>query len=364
MTSASSRALPQVFSLENDLTCCFISRTLELHLEKYLVATSSSPMNKPEWTPKLGLLLESLRIQAGMDLATMARRNMLSTLQVKQLEKGGSSGFYSEDIKFSTGQKLLKFFGHELKIETVTADTEPTSAVPDPVHLPAHALAIEPVALPVPNVAVRPSEVAHASSDALPIELIEPSEQQPETTNSNFKAYGLGIACIVIAMLVFGFFQTNGPANPLLNKAPPIESKVKAPESTIMSPQQVVAATEPATSTQAETEKSSVRESAASNTTCKWTDPETELQASAPQKRGEYVHVVAIENATVCIKDGEQRVASLSLASGQARSIYGPPPFRIYTSDFSMVKLYFQGEYIKLPSDDIRQIKLSPHSMP
>ena len=44
-------------------------------------------MNKPEWTPEHGALLESLRIKAGMDLATLARRNMLSTLQVKQLEK-------------------------------------------------------------------------------------------------------------------------------------------------------------------------------------------------------------------------------------------------------------------------------------
>jgi hypothetical protein len=96
------------------------------------------------------------------------------------------------------------------------------------------------------------------------------------------------------------------------------------------------------------------------NSICKWTDPETELQPSAPRKRGEYVHVVALENATVCIKDGDQRVASLSLASGQARSIYGPPPFRVYSPNLSLVKLYFQGEYIKLPSEDIRQIKLSP----
>jgi transcriptional regulator with XRE-family HTH domain len=65
-------------------------------------------MNKPEWTPKLGLLLESLRIQAGMDLATMARRNMLSTLQVKQLEKGGSSGFYNEDIKLEHNKMSIE----------------------------------------------------------------------------------------------------------------------------------------------------------------------------------------------------------------------------------------------------------------
>jgi transcriptional regulator with XRE-family HTH domain len=305
-------------------------------------------MNKPEWTPKLGLLLESLRIQAGMDLATMARRNMLSTLQVKQLEKGGSSGFYNEDIKFSTGQKLLKFFGHELKLETETAVPETVSAVPA-------------------------AEVATESIKPMPVELIEPSDDQPEAATSNVKPYWLGLAFIVIAMLVFGFFQTNDSANALLNTATPVGNKVKPPESEKMSPQQVDAVPAPPTSTQAAPEKSNMSAAAASekietpqllNMTCKWTDQETELQASAPRKRGEYVHVVALENATVCIKDGDQRVASLSLASGQARSIYGPPPFRVYSPNLSLVKLYFQGEYIKLPSEDIRQIKLSPIAPP
>ena len=319
-------------------------------------------MNKPEWTPELGLLLESLRIQAGMDLATMARRNMLSTLQVKQLEKGGSSGFYNEAIKFSTGQKLLKFFGHELKLETVTA-----IAVPEPA--PSPALAIEPEPLPLPEAKVKPSEVITESIKPLQIELIEPADAQPEAATSNVKPYWLGLAFIVIAMLVFGFFQTNDSAPTLLNTATPVENKVKPPESEKMIPQQVDSAPAPPTSTQAAPEKSNMSAAAATekietpqqlNMTCKWSDQETELQASAPRKRGEYVHVVAIENATVCIKDGDQRVASLSLASGQARSIYGPPPFRVYSPNLSLVKLYFQGEYIKLPSEDIRQIKLSP----
>jgi transcriptional regulator with XRE-family HTH domain len=327
-------------------------------------------MNKPDWTPELGLLLESLRIQAGMDLATMARRNMLSTLQVKQLEKGGNSGFYNDAIKFSTGQKLLKFFGHELKLETETLVYETGAALLAPDHAPA--LAIEPVSLPLPEVAVKPSEVAIESIKPMPIELIEPSDEQPEAATSNAKPYWLGLAFIVIAMLVFGFFQTYGPANPSLNTAPSVESELKPPESEKMSSQQVDAASAPSTSTQAAPEKSSMSAATATekietpqllNTSCQWTDQVTELQASAPRKRGEYVHVVALENATVCIKDGDQRVASLSLAAGQARSIYGPPPFRVYSPNLSLVKLYFQGEYIKLPSEDIRQIKLSPSAL-
>jgi hypothetical protein len=260
-----------------------------------------------------------------------------------------------------------------LKLETETAVPETVSVVPAVELSPTPALAIEPVSLPLPEVAIKPSEVATESIKPMPIELIEPSDEQPEAATSNVKPYWLGLAFIVIAMLVFGFFQTNDAANTLLNTVTPVENKVQAPESEKMSPQQVDAVPAPPTSTQAAPEKSNMSVAAASekietpqllNMTCKWTDQETELQASAPRKRGEYVHVVALENATVCIKDGDQRVASLSLASGQARSIYGPPPFRVYSPNLSLVKLYFQGEYIKLPSEDIRQIKLSPIAPP
>jgi transcriptional regulator with XRE-family HTH domain len=321
-------------------------------------------MNKPEWTPELGLLLESLRIQAGMDLATMARRNMLSTLQVKQLEKGGNSGFYNDAIKFSTGQKLLKFFGHELKLETETA-----IAVPEPAPDHSPALAIEAEPLPLPEAKVKPSAVVTESIKPLQIELIEPVDEQPEAATSNVKPYWLGLAFIVIAMLVFGFFQTNEAPNPSPNTSQNIERKVTPPETEKIITPQVDALAAP----QAESEKLKLSAAATPEKfeaqqfpsgTCQWAAQETELQASAPRKRGEYVHVVALENATVCIKDGDQRVASLSLASGQARSIYGPPPFRVYSPNLSLVKLYFQGEYIKLPSEDIKQIKLSPSALP
>jgi transcriptional regulator with XRE-family HTH domain len=325
-------------------------------------------MNKPEWTPALGRLLESLRIQAGMDLATMARRNMLSTLQVKQLEKGGNSGFYNDAIKFSTGQKLLKFFGHELKLETETAIAVPEPApAPAPDHSPALAIEAEP--LPLPEAKVKPSAVVTESIKPLQIELIEPVDEQPEAATSNVKPYWLGLAFIVIAMLVFGFFQSNDAPNSSLNTSQNIEPKVTPAETEKIITPQVDAVAAP----QAEPEKSNVSAAAAPEKiealqfpsgTCQWAAQETELQASAPRKRGEYVHVVALENATVCIKDGDQRVASLSLASGQARSIYGPPPFRVYSPNLSLVKLYFQGEYIKLPSEDIKQIKLSPSALP
>jgi hypothetical protein len=314
-------------------------------------------MNKPEWTPEHAALLESLRIKAGMDLATLARRNMLSTLQVKQLEKGGDSGFYSSAIKFSTGQKLLKFFGHSLK---------PASSIaPTPSHSPSPS----PSPSPLPNVQVEPSDAPPNLLKTTALKPIEQTDQPHQAPTSNSKPYWLGLAFILMAILALAIFQIDDTANPSVKTNPTFEIKVTPPNAEKLSTPQVDVVAAPTT----ESEKPSMRAAATLEKseapellsgTCKWGSSEIEIQAAFPRKRGEYVHVVALENATVCIQDGEQRVASLSLVSGQARSIYGPPPFRVYSPNFALVRLYFQGQYIKLPSEDTRQIKLSPVALP
>jgi cytoskeletal protein RodZ len=92
---------------------------------------------------------------------------------------------------------------------------------------------------------------------------------------------------------------------------------------------------------------------------CIWNGVEEEVQPNYPIKAGEYVHVVAQQASTVCIMDGQKRVATLNLQVGEGRSIYGKPPFKIYSTDLASLKIYFQGQLVKLPSSDIQQIKLS-----
>jgi len=93
---------------------------------------------------------------------------------------------------------------------------------------------------------------------------------------------------------------------------------------------------------------------------CVWNGVEEEVQPNYPIKAGEYVHVVAQQASTVCIMDGHQRVATLNLQVGEGRSIYGLSPFRVYSADLNLMKVYFQGQLIKLSSQEITQIKLTP----
>ena len=286
-------------------------------------------MNKPQWTHEHGVLLESLRKRAGMDRATLARRNMLSVLQVAQLETGGNSGFYNSEIKFSTGKKLLQFFGHTLQIE---------------------------VAASVPITPSPPLEIP---------------PQQAAAAKPAFKISGLVGALMVMAVLMAVFFLVQQSSNSV--SKPSTEATIQA---TQPEPKQeaVLATPSPAPLTDPdkqplpalpETEKKEApSKPQALNAACAWEPTDTEIQPTSARKKGEYVHVVASDNVNLCIMDGNQRVASLSLTPGQERSIYGPGPFKVYSQQLPLVKIYFQGQAIKLPSPEIRQITLKPVALP
>ena len=294
-------------------------------------------MNKPQWTHEHGVLLESLRKRAGMDRATLARRNMLSVLQVEQLETGGNSGFYNSEIKFSTGKKLLQFFGHTLQIEVAAEVASSISNTPSP-----------------------PLEVP---------------PQQAAAAKPAFKISGLVGALMVMAVLMAVFFLVQQSSNSV--SKPSTEATIQA---TQPEPKQeaVLATPSPAPAPAPladgdkqplpalpETEKKEApSKPQALNAVCAWEPTDTEIQPTSARKKGEYVHVLALDNVSLCIMDGNQRVASLSLAPGQERSIYGPGPFKVYSQQLPLVKIYFQGQAIKLPSPEIRQITLKPVALP
>ena len=292
-------------------------------------------MNKPQWTHEHGVLLERLRTSAGLDRATLARRNMLSVLQVQQLEKGGDSGFYNSDIKFSTGKKLLQFLGHTLQVEVkVEIEAE--------------------VASSVSNTPSPPLKVAH---------------EQAAAAKPTFKISGLGGALMVMAILMAVFFLVQQSSNSVskpsteasIQATPPEPKPEPKPES------KTETKTEPAPEAKPEPKQEpspAPQSTEALNTSCAWEPTDTEIQPTTARKKGEYVHVVAIDNVRLCIMDGNQRVASLSLTPGQERSIYGPGPFKVYSQQLPLVKIYFQGLAIKLPSPEIRQITLKPVALP
>jgi hypothetical protein len=225
----------------------------------------------------------------------------------------------------------LQFFGHTLQVEIEVAGSVPITPSP-------------------------PLEITHPQAAA---------------AKPAFKISGLGGALMVMAVLMAVFFLVQQSSNSV--SKPSTEATIQA---TQPEPKQeaVLATPSPAPLTDPdkqplpalpETEKKEApSKPQALNAACAWEPTDTEIQPTSARKKGEYVHVVASDNVNLCIMDGNQRVASLSLTPGQERSIYGPGPFKVYSQQLPLVKIYFQGQAIKLPSPEIRQITLKPVALP
>jgi transcriptional regulator with XRE-family HTH domain len=303
------------------------------------------------WGPEQEALLKSLRLSAGLDLATLARRNIVSTTQVRQLENGGDSSFYNPEIKLSVGKKLLKYLGHELKAEVALEMPPSTSSD----------VAQEEASTP------RTLD-SEKTSNSMAIEgLVSTSNENlatlPASQNSSIAVPLFLTGVALFAAMWFWFDNKPNSSQEDIKKAlPELKSETKVDlnvaslpgNSTYSTNTNNVAASLETTSTPKELAKLD------SQSACNWNSTEEEVQPNYPIKAGEYVHVVAQQASTVCIMDGQQRVATLNLQVGEGRSIYGLSPFRVYSADLNLVKVYFQGQLIKLNSQEITQIKLTP----
>lgn len=292
-------------------------------------------MSPPQWTAEHGNLLKSLRQNAGLDIATLARKHIVSTTQVRQLESGGNTAFYNPDIKFATGKKLLHALGHKLPEVALT-----TAAV-----LEQPALQIE--TAPTTKPASKPQSLVSPSSTRSPWRL----------TPQNF---AWPLLLLMIALGLLGLYVDQAPeinppeqvqVQPQPQPQPQIESA--APE---QSPASSLVTSPTTSSAPPSVEPAQAKALPAQ---CNWLASALEVQPSSPRKPAEYVHLVAQQDVKVCIKDAEQRVATLELQAGDARSIYGPAPFKVYSANLSGMQIYFQGQAIKLPSEEVQLLQLT-----
>ena len=324
-------------------------------------------MSQSKWTDEHGQLLKNLRQNAGVDIATLARRHILSTTQIRQLEGGGDSAFYNPDIKLSIGIKLLHSLGHDLPVEVankvpeaLAVETEfkteiAAKLMPSSKPAPLNALAEAEATSPNNEAALKPPNfawpflfvlialtciwlyVSHSreSATAMPAAVATVETIAPETETAPSVAPS-GASAVMPAEV-----PTEKLVAPVVPAAPVTPVTPSVPESTSIKP---LAETAP---------------KVALKSACAWGSSETEIQPTSPRKSAEYVHMVAAQNVLVCVMDADQRVATLELQEGDARSIYGPAPFKVYSANLHLLKVYFQGQYMKLPSEDIQQIKLA-----
>ena len=310
----------------------------------------------PIWTPENGALLQQLRLNAKVDIGTLAQKNIVSRSQIKQLEDGGDSSFYSPEIKYQIGKKVLASLGHRLAPAMAPQQVVPSAPAP------------QPQAVEQPDLAALESPAVAQSTATTP--------QQGDVGSNKVTMVLLLIAGL--CGLAWFFLQSGtlnepkAPSQQVLT-APNVPQTVTAPPAPEPVSVAPVAAntvnnaeattTPPATPAAPEAPKAEVKVAMASATddakNCLWKDAEVELQAPSPKKAAEYVYIVAGKDSFVCVMDGNERVARLTMKKGEDRSVYGNPPFKVQSADLAQLKIYFQGQGLNLPSAETKQIKLT-----
>jgi transcriptional regulator with XRE-family HTH domain len=302
-------------------------------------------MNDPIWLAEDGRLLKDLRTSAGLDIHEFSRAASISVAQLRQLEDGGNELFYSQRIKFQMGRKLL----NKLGADVVRVSEEPAPETPSLFGFspsPANAPSFEEVlsaaptpVLPQPNTPSAPSSktwvpiLAGVSVLALAglfgSQLLTPNTDQQRATDEK------PTPSVALAPT---------PAR----AAEPVTTAMVSPASTPSAPAPVV----PPPAVTLPPVAAAPAPAPTSNTSaCRWDSaPGNSFMPRGMEKPSTYVHFVANADASICVQDRNQKVTQVNLKAGEKLTVRGAAPWRIQTSQWAGVGVFFQGYRMPVPA--------------
>jgi hypothetical protein len=364
-------------------------------------------MNHPVWRPEDGQMLQQLRVNARWDDLVFARANAISLTQLRELEGQGEGSFYTLQIKTHTGYKLLRKLGHEpvfapessAETDDAIDDANSTAAsllpgsATDSGHL-THTCTTE--YLSGYRASVEIDKAPSSAAIALPLAInvtfsndqivtAQPTTADPQCSHPNSTSPGkrispkIGFSVLMLLAATWAFYST--PWNSLKNLISPANSSGSArsaasfPTSAVnlathhpAAPTDHAPISDPSTSTtkslptgeqQGDLSVQSPSPSLSqpleyplattvARLDCDWRHrPQSLLFEQAfPAKPGNYLHFVALQDASVCVRDQHNQLTTMQLKAGMAQSVYGEPPFLVHSTEWANLHLYYQGHRV------------------
>ena len=272
-------------------------------------------MTKQVWLPVNGALLKKLREEAGVEITTLARLHSLSTSQIKQLENGGDSSFYTPSIKLATGRKLLMHLGADVQpLEEFEINQTETSE-------PKITAAID-----------RKNIITQQNRNSLQFQII-----------------GVLVVIIGIALsngYLFSAETETKPSN--LTK----QSEITKPIAENREETKNIDVNSELTT------KPAIKTTNLNLSGCEWSNEAKSIAGYQPTKPGDYVHVVANTDGAICVRDATSKLQVLNLKNTQSQTVKGSPPFEIFSNNLHQFQLFYQGNLLRLPSNDVKNITL------
>ena len=288
--------------------------------------------------------LKSLRMAAGLDIAELAAKANLSAGQVRQLEEGGESLFYSPQIKNQSLRRVIRML--ETPAESPAEDR--------------HASDRE--ARKSQNVI---DDIIRLSEQNLKSHVVTSAVKRPGRTQA--KLLYVGAALILLALLAWQFNRQ--PSQELYTEwVEPMTAKV-LPEPAVV--EDTKAPTVPEVSAPVEAapvatlpvEAVPVVEAPTPNDCSKInTEPKT-VSTAIHNKAGTYVHLYSNKAIQVCVDDGQKKHTLVTLVPGVGKSVHGTAPWTVASNDMKSLQIYFQGGKVLLPPDAGARIYLKEQAV-
>jgi hypothetical protein len=278
-------------------------------------------MSKLSWLPEHADQLKRLRLAAGVEITTLAKKHSISSVQVRQLEESGDSAFYSPEIKYTVGRKLIRSLGEE--ITELDFDGQFGSAALEEVP-------------PLISANVQQTSF-HPSSHQI--------FHRPKR-----RWVPLLLIPMTIGMAWFAMSVISSPEQTPAVEITAQDNKAQYPKTQQAEPRIQQAAVTSIAQTNDRLK--------ASPNECDWSSESIDLTPVAGSRPGHYIYVVAAQSAVVCWKDSAQAQRKITLKPLENITLEGRPPFHLHSTDLSGIKIYYRGNLIRPPTAGVQYVLL------
>ena len=284
--------------------------------------------------------LRQLREASGADETWLARTACLSVAQVRQLEEGGDSLFYSPTIKRQAYKRLLMILGAEPP--SVLVDARPAPIAPAVNDLN------EIIAMGERNLDHRPVS-----------EFFQ--RWRTRVTQHRLSAAAVVVFCVagVASFVLPKSGAEKASATELVMTKASESVTVSAPPAPVSVAPAVAASVAPALVPVVSASAVASAAPVVVASSCQHTrDALPQLVPLTATKPSRYVHLVANTDITVCVVDGNQQANLVQLKAGESQSVFGAAPWQVSSSKLAKLQIYFQGWRVALPEGADQRIAL------
>ena len=297
-------------------------------------------------------ILRTLREAAGLDLAQLAAMANLSPGQVRQLEEGGDSNFYSPQIKAQSMRRVLRLLQNQPSAEDAAAQA---------------ALEQAPKSVNVIDDIIRLSETNLKGT--IDTSLV----RRP---SSPYKALLVVGAALVVVFMLLNWQANQSPtpqiftewiepftAKPVV-EAEPAKEEESAPQAPVPTKPVETASTVNENISPALTPPVAAPAVAEVAGDCKSLTAEpTPAAPVSINKTGAYVYLLPTKDVQVCVDDGKRVRTVVTLKAGEGKSIHGSSPWVIASTQINALQIYFQGSKVMIPKDAGQRIVLKEQAL-